>query len=130
MSDIDGPRLALYVALGLIVCFLGARYLRAEPGAPDGEAVAPAVRTSTTARSPSGDGATSSVSVRRAGGGRATVHVAGAVRRPGVYRMPANARVDDAVRRAGGATQAADLASINLAAKLEDGRQVLVPERA
>jgi competence protein ComEA len=58
-----------------------------------------------------------------------TVHVAGAVREPGVYRMRASARVDDAVGRAGGATRRADLSQVNLAAKVEDGRQVLVPER-
>jgi competence protein ComEA len=61
---------------------------------------------------------------------RVLVHVAGAVRQPGVYRLRASARVDDAVRRAGGATRRADLGGLNLAAKLEDGRQVLVPERA
>ena len=58
------------------------------------------------------------------------VHVAGAVREPGVYRLPGGARVDDAVARAGGATRRADLGGLNLAAELEDGRQVLVPERA
>ena len=57
------------------------------------------------------------------------VHVAGAVRRPGVYRMRANARVDDAVGRAGGVTRRADLTQVNLAAQVEDGRQVLVPLR-
>jgi len=71
-----------------------------------------------------------SVRVQRAGGGRLTVHVAGAVRRPGVYRLPAGARVNDALRRAGGPRGRADLAAVNLAATLEDGRQVLVPERA
>jgi competence protein ComEA len=64
------------------------------------------------------------------GGGRLVVHVAGAVRDPGVYRLRAGARVDDAVARAGGATRRADLGGLNLAAELEDGRQVLVPERA
>jgi competence protein ComEA len=38
--------------------------------------------------------------------------------------------VAGAIRRAGGATARADLDALNLAAKLEDGRQVLVPERA
>ena len=38
--------------------------------------------------------------------------------------------MDDALRRAGGAERNADLAAVNLAAKLEDGRQVLVPVRA
>jgi competence protein ComEA len=58
------------------------------------------------------------------------VHVAGAVHRPGVYRLRAGARVVDAVRRAGGARRGADLSAINLAQKLEDGRQVLVMKRA
>ena len=62
-------------------------------------------------------------------GASVMVHVAGAVREPGVYRMRPDARVDDAVGRAGGATHRADLSQVNLAAKVEDGRQVLVPER-
>jgi competence protein ComEA len=63
------------------------------------------------------------------GGASVIVHVAGAVRQPGVYRMRPQARVDDAVGRAGGATRRADLSQVNLAAKVEDGRQVLVPEK-
>jgi competence protein ComEA len=63
------------------------------------------------------------------GGGAVVVHVAGAVRQPGVYRMRSGARVDDAVGRAGGATRRADLSQVNLAAKVEDGRQIVVPER-
>jgi competence protein ComEA len=62
-------------------------------------------------------------------GGSVIVHVAGAVREPGVYRMRAGARVDDAVGRAGGATPRADLTQVNLAAKVEDGRQIVVPHR-
>ena len=58
------------------------------------------------------------------------VDVAGEVRDPGVYRMPAGSRVNDAVARAGGATGAANLAAINLAARLSDGQQVVVPGRA
>src|SRR3954453_14276870 len=57
------------------------------------------------------------------------VHVAGAVRPPGVYRMRAGSRVDDAVTRAGGARRRADLSALNLAAELEDGRQVRGPGR-
>ena len=57
------------------------------------------------------------------------VHVAGAVRRPGLYRLDEGKRVADAVARAGGATAPADTAAINLAAPLADGMQVLVPRR-
>jgi competence protein ComEA len=58
------------------------------------------------------------------------VDVAGAVRRPGLYRLPDGARIADAVARAGGATRHADLAAVNLAAPLVDGVQVLVPRVA
>ena len=57
------------------------------------------------------------------------VHVAGAVRRPGLYRLTEGKRVADAVARAGGATAPADTAAINLAAPLADGMQVIVPRR-
>ena len=70
------------------------------------------------------------IEVQAEGSARATVHVAGEVRHPGVYRMRAGARVQEAVMRAGGPTRRADTTQINLAAKVEDGRQVLVPARA
>jgi competence protein ComEA len=57
------------------------------------------------------------------------VHVAGAVRRPGVYRLPTTARVVDAVTMAGGATARADLESINLAQTIIDTEQIFVPSR-
>jgi competence protein ComEA len=63
------------------------------------------------------------------GGGALVVHVAGAVRRPGVYRVRAGSRVADAVELAGGARPRADLTRVNLAQELEDGRQVIVPLR-
>jgi competence protein ComEA len=107
----DTPRHVLFLwVLGLLaVVLLGARYLHHEKP----PAAAP-------------------IHVAEPGGGasaRLIVHVAGAVRRPGVYRLAAGSRVFDAVRRAGGARRRADLAALNLASKLEDGRQVLVPRR-
>jgi competence protein ComEA len=80
------------------------------------------------ARSP----APSDGSSQRADGGSRPgiyVHVAGAVRRPGLLRLPEGARVAAAVDRAGGPQRKADLSGVNLAAKLEDGQQVVVPRR-
>jgi competence protein ComEA len=60
---------------------------------------------------------------------RSIVHVVGAVRRPGLYRLASGARIADALRRAGGATRKADLSLVNLAAPVSDGTQVVVPRR-
>jgi competence protein ComEA len=57
------------------------------------------------------------------------VHVAGAVLRPGLMRVPEGARVAMALERAGGPTRRADLTLVNLAAQLQDGQQIVVPER-
>ena len=57
------------------------------------------------------------------------VDVAGAVRRPGLYRLAQGSRVQNAIVQAGGATRRAELDLVNLAAPLADGEQVLVPAR-
>jgi len=59
-----------------------------------------------------------------------TVHVAGAVKSPGVYRLALMARIVDAVNAAGGPTSDADLERINLAQVLVDTEQVFIPGRA
>ncbi len=76
--------------------------------------------------------ARSSVRVKLVGAGGSSrsqllVDVSGAVRRPGVYRLPAGSRINDALVKAGGATRAGDLTLVNRAAPLTDGQQVLVP---
>lgn len=57
------------------------------------------------------------------------VHVAGAVKSPGIVRLQAGARVFQAIEAAGGATGDADLAAVNLAALAVDGTQVFIPVR-
>jgi competence protein ComEA len=54
------------------------------------------------------------------------VDVDGKVRHPGIVRLPIGARVNDALRAAGGALPGASLVGLNLARKLADGEQVLV----
>jgi competence protein ComEA len=61
---------------------------------------------------------------------RVYVHVAGAVRRPGLIRVPAGSRIATALERAGGPLRKAELSGVNLAAKVEDGQQVVVPSHA
>src|SRR3954469_13170005 len=60
---------------------------------------------------------------------RGVVDVVGAVRRPGLYRLPHDSRIADALPRAGGATRNADVAQVNLAAPVADGEQIVVPRR-
>jgi competence protein ComEA len=115
MTELTPRQLALCVAGVVVMLLLGVSQLRRGGGSDSGDG---------------GGVAAAPIAVEEeGGGGRLTVHVAGAVRDPGVYRLDAGARVDDAVMRAGGATRRADLGGLNLAAELEDGRQVLVPER-
>jgi competence protein ComEA len=59
--------------------------------------------------------------------GRAVVYVVGAVVRPGLYSIAENARIDDAVRAAGGFRAGADPAGVNLAAHASDGDEIDVP---
>lgn len=54
------------------------------------------------------------------------VHVVGEVAKPGMYQLPIGARLVDAVFAAGGLTENADNASVNLARELVDGEQIIV----
>jgi competence protein ComEA len=118
MADLTRPQLALCVAGLLLAVVLGVRQLGGGGSGGGGAEAAAPVATIAVQDAAAGDES------------RVVVHVAGAVRDPGVYKLSADARVDEAVARAGGPTRRADLGGLNLAAKVEDGRQVLVPERA
>lgn len=127
MPELSRAQIAVYGAIAVALLLVGARAIRGEGGA----------EASFAAGAPSSSGGSSGgfTSGGSSGGftisgeaGDLVVDVTGAVARPGVYRLPAGSRVDDAVQRAGGATAAAQLEVVNLAAKLADGQQVVVPK--
>ena len=106
-------RQAVTVTLGLaVLLLLGARWLDRTDGTAAPAAAPVRVRAGPAVRS------------------RVIVDVTGAVRRPGLYRLPDGSRVADALERAGGPTRKAFLEGVNLAAPLADGQQVLVPRRS
>jgi competence protein ComEA len=121
------PQLAIYAALAVTVLLIGARFLRA--GGDASSSAPPAYATTTDAGLSDGLSAAAGAGAEDPAAGRLVVDVKGAVRRPGVYRLAAGARVYDAVRRAGGLTGRADRVGVNLAARVVDGGEVIVPAR-
>jgi competence protein ComEA len=75
---------------------------------------------------PSLSNASPPAAVPATSGGAVVVDVAGKVRRPGVYTLPSGARVYEALRAAGGVRHGANTVSLNLAAVLQDGQQIVV----
>jgi competence protein ComEA len=116
MPELSRSQVVVYGAVAVALLLVGAQAIRSGGG----EGAAP---VAVAASSGSGDFSVDS------GGGDLVVDVAGAVRQPGVYRLPVGARVVDAIERAGGAAGGAALEGINRAARLADGQQVMVPER-
>jgi competence protein ComEA len=108
---LEQRRNALLVALAVVVVLVVGGRLLSRTGTP---------RQATPA-------AIAPLSPKRAHRLTIVVDVAGGVRRPGVYRFLAGARVVDAVARAGGAKPKALLSHLNLAERLADGEQVVVP---
>lgn len=112
MLPISPQRLAVYAAVAIAVIVIG---WRSQSGSPPTAYPEPAAATA-----PATDSSAAPTVV--------VVDVVGAVRQPGVYRLPGAARVLDAVHKAR-PTGRADLAGLNLAARLADGEQVVVPTR-
>lgn len=119
LEDIDKGKLVAWAAFALLVVAIALR-LHAHGGGGGAHAA--------------------SVSLAPAGGGRVAaaaparvrelwVDVAGAVRRPGLYKVPAGSRLAAALERAGGVSRRGDEAGVNLASPLHDGQQVIVPLR-
>ena len=111
--DRERMRAVGWVVAAVVVAVLAVRTLAAGGAEPDSVSVDPAP----TEAAPVG------------GRGGLAVQVAGEVRRPGVYQVPAGARVHEAIEQAGGLTRRADQAGVNLVAKVADGQQVIVPRR-
>jgi competence protein ComEA len=107
----------VYAAVAVAVLLVGARWIRSSdaPAAGGGEG---GLSFEAEGFEPPADSTRDVV-----------VHVAGEVARPGVYRLPLGSRVADAVQRAGGMSGGAVDGGINLAARLSDGQQVVVPGR-
>jgi len=104
------------LALAVVAWFL----LRTPPGPPTETLLPMASDVSSTATPSSSSSAVPATT-------EVVVHAAGAVVHPGVYELPAGARVTDLIDAAGGATPDADLDQLNLAAPVTDGERVYVP---
>src|SRR4051794_19254321 len=116
MPEISRSQLVAYAAFAILVVAIGVRFMRGGQPASAARGAPVAAAGGSGERSP-GDG---TVRVAQPAATGSVVHVAGAVHRPGVYRLPAGARVQDAVERAGGARSGGDVNAINLAAKVVD----------
>jgi competence protein ComEA len=132
VPELSRTQVVVYGAIAVALLLVGARAIRGEGGGSSGGGTTwtdygPGAAESGSGGDESGSGGGEFELSGEAGD--LVVDVTGAVARPGVYRLPAGSRVNDALQRAGGATSRAQLEAVNLAARLADGQQVVVPER-
>ncbi len=123
MPRVSRGRALLYLGVVLVLLLLGGRFLAAQAGSSQDGSEEETSEAALQVVASSPDAATEPASAS------VVVHVVGAVRRPGLYDLAQGSRVDDAIRSAGGAKPAADLALVNLAAPIADGQQIVVPAR-
>ncbi len=55
------------------------------------------------------------------------IHITGAVKTPGIVKLEEGSRIEDAINKAGGLTEDADISKVNLAYVLEDGVKIIIP---
>lgn len=113
LPEINRQQLIIWVVAGLVIAVVGGKYLLALRGGGEPPVATYAVAT---------------VGLEREEKKLIKVHVVGAVARPGLYDLQHGARVADAVQLAGGPSPTADLSRVNLAARLADGEQLVVPD--
>ena len=137
LEAIAGRRIDAWVVAGIVVVvaatavFLWARggEARVAPPSAPGPVTLETPAGSQPGLSTAAAAGAEDAGVQPAGTAPVIVHVAGAVRHPGVYELENGARVADAIELAGGARSHADLNALNLAMVVTDGMQVLVPEK-
>jgi len=119
-------KLALIAIIGLIAIALSVKLMRNSAAPTYGGVVLKEAGASTD-----GVGVVTSDSdpmrAADANGGKVIFQVAGCVNSPNVFSLPRGSRIVDAIKAAGGAKAGADLESLNLAARIEDGSRIYVP---
>jgi competence protein ComEA len=124
LEDVDKGRLVAYAAVALLVIAVALRLHAHGTGGAATVSLEEPARAAPAATAATGPGDPASASRTEL-----YIDVAGAVRRPGLYRLPAGSRVAAAVESAGGLSRRAERTGVNLAAPLADGQQVIVPAR-
>lgn len=112
LPEVSRRQLLIWVAIGIVIVLVGVRYLAGQDSAGGDKPFAEPVQT---------------IGMKTAQEAPIKVHVVGAVASPGLYDLVNGSRVADAIAVAGGPLPSADLSLVNLAAKMADGQQLIVP---